>query len=168
MITKSTLIDSPKNTEGKSETDNKDAQPPVFHPKYSGVAGRATVRFKDLPEDSYSPIIGIPPPRRSLFPTAAPSVTPEVRSTPFPTIEEREKEDESPSRRGLEFKPQRLQRSETSETATAGPTLTPTSTIDVTIPYVDPPTPSSSEEEPEERKPVFNCTSVPNIRLKNL
>ena len=61
----------------------------MFHPKYSGVAGRATVRFKDLPEDTDSPIIGN-----------------------------------------------------------------------------DPPTPSSSEEEPEERKPVFNCTSVPNIRYE--
>ena len=111
---KETLIDCPKNTGGKSETDNKDAQSPVFHPKYSGVAGRATVRFKDLPEDTDSPIIGRPPPRRSLFPTSAPSVTPEARSTPFPTIEESEREDESPSRRGLEFKPRQLQRSETS------------------------------------------------------
>ena len=40
--------DSPKNTGGESETDDNDAQPPEFQPKYSGVAGRATARFKDL------------------------------------------------------------------------------------------------------------------------
>ena len=65
---KETQIDSPKNTGGESETDDKDAQPPEFQPKHSGVAGRATVRFKDLREDTDSPIIGRPPPRRSLFP----------------------------------------------------------------------------------------------------
>ena len=48
---KETLVDSPTNTGGEGETDDKDAQPPEFQPKCPLVAGRATVRFKDLPED---------------------------------------------------------------------------------------------------------------------
>ena len=102
---KETLVDFHKNTGGESETNDNDAQPPEFQPKHFGMAARAMLRFKDLPEDTDSPIIGRPPPRRSLFPTPSPSVTPEARTTHFPTTEEKERKDKSPSRRGLEFKP---------------------------------------------------------------
>ena len=94
-----------------TEHQGKESQSPESQTLYSGVAGKNIVRFKDFPEVIASPIIGRQPPRRSLFPTPAPSVTPDARSTPLLTTEEKEISDksESPTKISTKFKPRRLQ-----------------------------------------------------------
>ena len=121
------------------------------------------VRSKDLPEDIEEQRQRS---RRSLFPTPPLSLASDARSTPFPTAEENENIDanEIPMRKGLELKPRRLQRSETSETTAVGCTPFFCSLTDVTIRYIDPPPPPSLEKKLEEQKPLSNCTKMPNIR----
>ena len=99
------------------------------------------LRFKDLPEYIESLIIGRQPPRRSLISTPVPSVAPSARSTLFRTAEEEESMDinKSPTKKGLELKPRRLQGTETSETIAVGSTPFSSSLIVVAIPYIDPP-----------------------------
>ena len=90
-------------------------------------------------------------------------------STPFPITEEEEGTDTNkiPTRRGLDPRPRRLQRSETSEKTTVGSTPFSSSFIYVAIPYIDPPSPPSLEEKPEVQKPLLNCTEVHNIKLES-
>ena len=112
-----------------------------------------------------SPIIGRQPPRRSLFPTPAPSVTPDARSTPLLPTEEKEISDkgEGPTRMSTKFKLRRLQPPDIVEEAIADTPACSSSFIDVSIPYIDPPSPPPLQEQTRKREPIHRCTSVPNI-----
>ena len=167
-LAEETLSNPLQSLEKGSESNGKESWSPRLQPRYPGVERKSMMRFKDLPEDIDSPIIGRKPSRRSLLPTPASSAAPDARSTPFSIAEEEEGTDTNKSltRRGLDLRPRRLQRSEASETTTAGSTPFSSSLIDVATPYIDPQSPPSLEEKPEVQKPLLNCTEVHNIKHK--
>ena len=72
--------------------------------------------------------------------------------------------EQEPTKKRLDLRPWRLQRSEKSETTNVDSTPFSSSLIDVAIPYIDPPSPLSLEEKPEVQKPLLNCTEVHNIK----
>ena len=94
-----------------------------------------------------------------------PLVGPDARSTPFSATEEKGdlEENSSPTRIGLKSKPQRLQQLETSEAVTISCSLHSSSLINFTIPYIDPPSPLTTQETPKERKPLPIYPKVINI-----
>ena len=132
-----------------------------IQPGYSKIAPKSTVRFRDVPEKSGSPIIGRQALWRSLSTTPGSSVWPDERSTPFSAAEEGGDLEESNSltRVGLKSKPRRIEQSETSEAFAMSSPLHSSSLIDFTIPYIDPPLPLIIQE----KKPVSICTNVTNI-----
>ena len=140
---------------------NPDSQLPDIQPGYSKIVRKSTVRFRDVPEGSGSPIIGRQPPRRSLSSIPGPSVGPDSRSTPFSAAEEKGdlEENSSSARVGLKSKPRRLEQSETSKAVAMSSPLHSSSLIDLTIP----PLPLTIQETPKGRKPVPICTNVTNI-----
>ena len=161
-------IELPENQEMVTKTCNPDFQLPDIQPGYSKTARKSTVRFRDFPKESGSPIIGRQPPRRSLLTTPGPLVGSDAKTTPFSAAEERGEleENNSPTRVGLKSKPRRLEQSESSEAVAMSSPLHSSSLIDFTIPYTDPPLPLTIQETPKERKPVSICTNVTNIIYK--
>ena len=79
-------IELPENQEMVTNACNPDFQLPDIQPGYSKIARKSTVGFRDVPEESGSPIIGRQPPRRSLSTTPGPSVGPDANSTKYQPI----------------------------------------------------------------------------------
>ena len=122
-----------RNEKDEVPKEQFSAFPP--HEQKSGVARKSIVRFKDQLEEQQ-------PPRKSWYPTPMTKYPLGAMSTPFPIkVTEQKSTINESSQRKTSMKPRCLQTDWTHSDSTP-PNQTPDMRINVSVPYIDPPSPS--------------------------